>query len=195
MACSKIYNDPDNLQELKKENQKFKDILFKGRFESWVFETLFDGGEIFVCALDGTLTSIEVKYSTKISDIKKKLAIPDEVKYRLCFGGRRGSAQLEDHRTLFHYRIPVGSTIHMLMENKHEGHKIISENIDKEKEKFDDQYYIQYYEKEIKEKKEKRLRYGAESRSGKRVGWTGIHSDQITDLETNKLLQEEEFCQ
>jgi len=166
------------LQELQKENKKFKDILFKGRFESWVFESLFTGGLIEVCTLDGVIIPVEVTHRTKISDIKntlkKKLGIKDE--FRLCFGGSRGSDLLEDNRTLFHYKIPIGAVIHILMETKNPNRKIHSQNIDLEM----DQYYIQYYEKKMKVRKEKKSRFEGV------VGWTGIPPS--TDLKTNKLL-------
>ena len=96
--------------------------------------------------------------------------MPDELNFRLCFGGSRGSAILEDHRTLFHYRIPSEATIHMVIESTNKTHKIISENISQEKEKFDDEYFNEYYEKILKEKEERRLRLS----SVERKGWTGI---------------------
>ena len=117
-------------------------------------------------------------------------SIPNEIDFRLCFGGSRGSAVLEDHRTLFHYRIPVGATIHMLIETKKKGREIVSENFDRLQEKFNDEFYIQHYEEKLKEKKELQMRFGKLSRSGKRAGWTGF---QPNDQETNKLLQEEEL--
>jgi len=195
MACSKMANELQELselQKLKEENKKFKDILFKGRFDFWVFEGLHEGGTINVCELNGNSIPIDVKHFTKISHIKKmyreKAAVPSEIDFRLCFGGSRGSAILEDHRTLFHYRIPVGATIHMLIETKKESHEIISENFDRLKEKFNDEFYIQHYEEKLKEKRELKMRFGGLSKSGKRAGWTGYQPT----LETNKLLRAEE---
>ena len=171
MACSKMVSNRTSLEE---ENKKFREILYKGKFDSWVFETLYNGGEIEVCGLDGLCYDINVNHKTTISDVKKKLRelirIPDELKFRLCFGGSRGSAILEDHRTLFHYRIPSEATIHMIMESKKERHKIISQNMSTEKEIFDDEYYNEYYEKILKEREERRLRVS----SVERKGWTGI---------------------
>ena len=171
MACSKMVSNRCSLEE---ENKKFREILYKGKFDSWVFETLYNGGEIEVCGLDGECFDINVNHKTTISDVKKKLRelirIPDEIKFRLCFGGSRGSAILEDHRTLFHYRIPSEATIHMIMESKKETHKIISQNMSTEKEIFDDEYYNEYYEKILKEKEERRKRVS----SVERKGWTGI---------------------
>ena len=186
MTCE-LKIDHNELLRLKEENQKFRNILYKGRFDTWVFEGLLNGGVVEVCSLDGTCIPAEVKQYTKISDIKKYLRsvmnIPNDEKFRLCFGGSRGSAILEDHRTLFHYRIPVGATIHMLMERKSSAHEIMSQNMTTEKEIFDDQYYIEYYEKIIKENREQKLRYGLSSREGKRVGWTGIPPNQNKKIE------------
>ena len=180
MTCSNQYS-------LEEENKKFRDILYKGKFDSWVFESLYNSGKIEVCGLDGNCSNMKVNHKTTISDVKKNLRqlikIPNEIKFRLCFGGSRGSALLEDHRTLFHYRIPSGATIHMIMESKSETHKIMSQNMSTEKEIFDDEYYIEYYEKVLKEKEERRTRFAETSRSGLRTGWTGIRDDTNRKLE------------
>ena len=180
MTCSNQYS-------LEEENKKFRDILYKGKFDSWVFESLYNSGKIEVCGLGGNCYDVSVNHKTTILDIKKnlrqKLNIPNEVKFRLCFGGSRGSALLEDHRTLFHYRIPSGATIHMIMESTKETHKIMSQNMSTEKEIFDDEYYIEYYEKVLKEKEERRTRFAETSRSGLRTGWTGIRDDTNRKLE------------
>jgi hypothetical protein len=190
MACSKMAeqsSEPSEFLKLQEENQKLKNILYKGRFDTWVFETLFNGGEIEICTLDGNCIPMEVRHSTKISDVKKYikliLEIPDEIEFRLCFGGSRGSAILEEHRTLFYYRIPVGAAIHMLMEESRGTHQIMSQNMTTEKEIFDDLYYLEYYEKVIKESNERKKRYSSSSRKGKRVGWTGIPPDQNKKIE------------
>ena len=52
-----------------------------------------------------------------------------------------------------------------------------------EKEIFDDQYYIDYYERVVKENKERKLRYSSLSRKGNRNGWTGIPPDQNKKIE------------
>ena len=180
MTCSNQYS-------LEEENKKFRDILYKGKFDSWVFESLYNSGKIEVCGLGGNCYDVSVNHKTTILDIKKnlrqKLNIPNDVKFRLCFGGSRGSALLEDHRTLFHYRIPSGATIHMIMESTKETHKIMSQNMSTEKEIFDDEYYIEYYEKVLKEKEERRTRFAETSRSGLRTGWTGIRDDTNRKLE------------
>ena len=80
----------------------------------------------------------------------------------------------------------------MLIETKREGREIVSENFDRLREKFNDEFYIQHYEEKLKEKKEVEMRVGELSRSGKRPGWTGF---QVNDQETNKLLQKEELSQ
>ena len=190
MACSKMAANPPISSEflkLQEENKKLKDILYKGRFDSWVFESLYNGGTIDVCGLDGNCITTSVNHYTKISDVKKYIkdiiGIPNDVDFRLCFGGSRGSAILEDHRTLFHYRIPSNATIHMLMEMKKENHEIISQNMTTEKEIFDDQYYIDYYERVVKENKERKLRYSSLSRKGNRNGLTGIPPDQNKKIE------------
>ena len=184
MACSKMASSQDSLEE---ENKKLKDILYKGRFDTWVFESLYNGGEIDVCGLDGNCSAMKVNHKTTISDVKKNLRqlikIPKEIKFRLCFGGSRGSAILENHRTLFHYRIPAGATIHVIMESTRETHKIMSQNMATEKEIFDDQYFNNYYEMVLKEKEERRSRFAEPSRSGQRAGWTGIRNDKNKKIE------------
>jgi len=184
MSCSKMTTNQTSLEE---ENKKFRDILYKGRFDTWVFESLYNGGKIDVCGLDGNCCNVKVNHKTIISDVKKHLRqltnIPDEIKFRLCFGGSRGSAILEDHRTLFHYKIPSGATIHMIMESTNETHTIMSQNMSTEKEIFDDEYYIEYYEKVLKEKEERRSRFAETSQSGQRPGWTGVRPNKNKKLE------------
>ena len=182
MSCSKMKTN-----QLEEENQKLRDILYKGKFDSWVFESLYNGGKIEVCGLGGNCYNVCVNHKTIISDVKKKLRelikMPDEIKFRLCFGGSRGSAILEDHRTLFHYKVPSGATIHMIMESTRETHKIMSQNMTTEKEIFDDEYYNEYYEKVLKEKEERRSRFAETSRLGQRSGWTGVRPDENRKIE------------
>ena len=184
MACSKMAVNKVSLEE---ENKKFRDILYKGRFDTWVFESLYNGGKIDVCGLDGKCYDVSVNHKTTILDVKKnlrqKLKIPNQLKFRLCFGGSRGSAILENHRTLFHYRIPSEATIHMIMESTRETHKIMSQNMSTEKEIFDDEYYIEYYEKVLKEKEERRSRFTETSKSGQRPGWTGLPPNENKKIE------------
>ena len=182
MSCSKMATN-----QLEEENQKLRDILYKGRFDSWVFEGLYNGGKIEVCGLGGNCYDVSVNHKTTILDVKKNLRqqlnIPNDVKFRLCFGGSRGSAILEDHRTLFHYRVPSGATIHMIMESTRETHKIMSQNMTREKEIFDDEYYNEYYERVLKDKEERRSRFAETSRSGQRPGWTGLPPNENKKIE------------
>ena len=159
MSCSKMATN-----QLEEENQKLRDILYKGRFDSWVFESLYNGGKIEVCGLGGNCYNVGVNHKTTILDVKKNLRqqinIPNNVKFRLCFGGSRGSAILEDHRTLFHYRVPSGATIHMIMESTRETHKIMSQNAfaDYKANYTEEKNYellIQIYKKVINAKKTK----------------------------------------
>ena len=101
------------INELETKNIKYHKIIFYGRLQGWVFETLYNKGEITVISLTGGRTKIEVAHYTTILDVKtaifNKIGIPTH-QCRLIFGGK----QLCNHRTLFHYLIPVGATIHMV---------------------------------------------------------------------------------
>ena len=102
------------INKLEAENLKYKKIIFCGQLKNWVFETLYNKGEITVISLTGGRTQIPVAHYTTVLDIKKaiyeKIGIPEH-QCRLIFG----SKQIMNHRTLFHYLIPAGGTIHMVM--------------------------------------------------------------------------------
>jgi hypothetical protein len=102
------------INKLKIENLKYKKIIFCGQFKNWVFETLYNTGEITVVSLTGGRTQIPVAHYTTVLDIKKaihEIIGIQEHQCRLIFG----SKQIMNHRTLFHYLIPAGGTIHMVL--------------------------------------------------------------------------------
>jgi len=160
------------LEEVKKEVAKYKNIILKGKVNDYIFESLYNGGKINVCGLNGVVTKIPVTHLTSVLDVKKALerkkGVPAE-KCHLCFGGSRGSSTLENHRSLFYYKICIGSTIHVVMQTEASHVSIVNEEHDKEVA-FDG-YDIHKAEQRLVEKINFQNMYGENPKP--RKGWTG----------------------
>ena len=96
------------LEIAEKKLAKYESVIFKGKFRQWVFETLYNGGEVIIVTILGDRFGIPVTLSTTIATIKgaisKEKGIPI-TQISLISGG----VALEDYYTLFHYSIPVGA--------------------------------------------------------------------------------------
>jgi len=122
-----------------KENKILKRIINEGKVAQYVFETLYVGGNIIIMSLTGAKFLIDVRYTDKIEDIQKKLYNQEGIpinSQRLIFGGHRLAA----HRTLYHYKIPVGGIIHIVMDIHPPSRPWMPRN---KKDMYDDNYYIE----------------------------------------------------
>ena len=122
-----------------KENEYLKKIINQGKIDQYVFESLYKGGNITVMSLTGGKFSINVYYTDRIEDIQQKIYNQEGIpmnSQRLIFGGRR----LASHRTLYHYKIPVGGLIHIVMDLHPPCRPWMPRN---KKDMHDDNYYIE----------------------------------------------------
>jgi len=167
------------LEEMKKEVKKYKDILLKGKVKNYVFESLYSGGDINICALNGEITQIPVTHLTNVLEVKKKIEMKKHVpiaRCELCFGGSRGSSCLENHRSLFYYNICVGSTLHLILKDETEKTHILIVNDEHNKEMAFDGYDIRKATKRLLEQKNYK---NMNSKNPKlRKGWTGKISEK-----------------
>lgn len=99
---------------VKKYNAAMK-IINTGGISEYVFESLYKGGTITVISLTGEKYPVKVKYTSIIQDVQEqvqKTAGISTFRQRLMFGGER----LAPHRSLYHYLIPAGGIIYMVMD-------------------------------------------------------------------------------
>ena len=109
-----ISNLKEENQQLKKDNEELRNILLNGKADLWRFEQFEHANpEIIIRTLTGGKIPISINRSYTVMDIKKALererGIPATMQ-RLIFG----RTQLLNHRSLLHYKITNGSTIHFV---------------------------------------------------------------------------------
>ena len=147
------------INELETKNLKYKKIIFCGQLKNWVFETLYNTGEVTVVSLTGGRTQIPVAHYTTVLDIKtaihEKIGIREH-QCRLIFG----SKQIMNHRTLFHYLIPVGGTIHMVLNTNPRPALELCLNETQLLERNSDLWYQERYVTSLIRKREYEQRYG-----------------------------------
>jgi len=96
------------LAAAEKKLAKYESVIFKGKFRQWVFESLYNGGEVTIVTILGDRFEIPVTLSTTIAIIKEAISKKKNIhvsQITLISGG----VALEDYYTLFHYSIPVGA--------------------------------------------------------------------------------------
>ena len=96
------------LDAAEKKLAKYESVIFKGKFRQWVFETLYNGGEVIIVTMLGDRFGIPVTLSTTIATIREAISKKKRItvsQITLISGG----VALEDYYTLFHYSIPVGA--------------------------------------------------------------------------------------
>ena len=136
--------------------KKVKDAAFRGKFSEWVFKSLHEGGEITIQTLTGKKIKIHVSTRTTVLNVKHSLMKQEGVPVqnsRLIFGGQ----QMMNHRTLFHYRVPVGATVHLVVNL--DPRLVISNKRQEEKDCHDDDYWINYYWKKLLNQRLFELKY------------------------------------
>ena len=135
------------LQKEVKELRKLKKIVYSGKTSEWIFQGLYTGGEINIQSLTGGIFKIYVTYGDTIKSVKDKLQTKSGISWyqsRLIFGGKK----MLNHRKLFHYRVPIGATVHLVL-------NIFMTEINKpltlteQKECHDDDFWIEYYIKKM----------------------------------------------
>ena len=92
------------------EYNKLKYILNSGKINDHIFKGLYDGGYINIKDIKGITSLIKVSYRDTVNDlmvkIESKKLLPKHIQI-LKFG----DAILEPHRTLYHYKIPIGGNV------------------------------------------------------------------------------------
>ena len=138
--------------------KKMEKILFRGLHKEWVFHTLYEGGNITINNIRGDGIAIAVDHKDTIADIKNKLftILQKPVGYLYS-----GSVLLENHQSLFHYLIPIGSTLsHVPVEG------LVPElpTLQQRLEQHIDQFYQNEFTRKILKQKQYEQRYGLSSR-------------------------------
>jgi len=92
------------------EYNKLKYIINSGKINDHIFKDLYNGGYINIRDINGATTLINISYRDTIENLMDKIQHKNGMpKYKqiLKFGG----ITLESHRTLYHYKIPVGGIV------------------------------------------------------------------------------------
>ena len=92
------------------EYNKLKYIINSGKINDHIFKGLYSGGYINIRDIKGTTTLISISYRDTVENLMDKIENKNGMpKYKqiLKFGG----TTLEYHRTLYHYKIPIGGII------------------------------------------------------------------------------------
>ena len=135
-------------QDLQKEVielRKLKQIVYSGKSSEWIFQGLFTGGKIDIISLTGDIYKIYVTYDDTIKSVKDKLQQKTGIPWnqsKLIFGGK----QMLNHRKLFHYRVPIGGTVHIVFTEEVNKPLTLTE----QKECLIDDFWIEYYIKKIR---------------------------------------------
>ena len=90
--------------------------FLRGRMDEFVFEGLYEGGNITVVTLTGRKFTVQVRYTDNVHDIHEKISASGGgpiLCQILVFGGRR----LKPYRSIYSYNIPVGATLHLLVDS------------------------------------------------------------------------------
>ena len=99
------------------EYKKLYDHLMRGKFDEYIFQNLYKGGDINVKDITGKNIKIKVRYTDTVDNLRKKIqdieGIP-KFQQKLIFGTKR----LNPHRTLFHYKIPIGGVVYLALNFK-----------------------------------------------------------------------------
>lgn len=91
-------------------------MIFRGlpSLHQFVFDSLVSGATVTVADLTGKAVEITVDHQTTVAELKQKLEVARDQQLEsqalLTFAGK----DMEDHRTLFHYLVPGGGTIHLV---------------------------------------------------------------------------------
>ena len=92
------------------EYNKLKYIINSGKINDHIFKGLYKGGYINIRDINGATTLINITYRDNVENLIDKIVNKNGMpKYKqiLNFGG----ITLESHRTLYHYKIPVGGIV------------------------------------------------------------------------------------
>ena len=98
------------------EYNKLKYIINSGKINDHIFKGLYSGGYINIRDIKGTTTLISISYRDTVENLMDKIENKNGMpKYKqiLKFGG----TILEYHRTLYHYKIPIGGIILLVNNN------------------------------------------------------------------------------
>ena len=159
-AFNSLQKDHNKLIELnkkfKKETMKLNKSFLTGKIDQIVFDGLYKGGKITVTTLTGGKISVNVSYTDKVQDINQRIYEQEGIpvfNQRLIFGGRR----LKPHRSLYHYKIPINATLHLVMDMR----PILCPWTPSDpKEIADDQYYIDEAVRKHIERRQFAISYG-----------------------------------
>ena len=95
------------------EYNKLKYIINSGKINDYIFKGLYNGGYINVRDIKGTTTLINIAYTDTVKILMDKIVNKNGIpKYQLIL--KFGNVTLESHRTLYHYKIPIGGIISLV---------------------------------------------------------------------------------
>ena len=143
-------------KKLQLERTKLEEAFFTGRTDEFIFEGLYEGGQITVTTLTGGKIPVNVRYTDNVQNIQEKIfkaqGIP-VLNQRIIFGGKR----LKPHRSIYNYKIPVGGTLHLVMDMSPNQRPWCPSD---PKEIADDQYYIDEAVRKLIERRQFKATYG-----------------------------------
>ena len=146
--------------ELNKRLQNYQTQLqkafFTGKIDQLIFDGLYKGGQVNIVTLTGKKIPVDVKYTNVIKDIQQQIYEQESIpifNQRLVFGSRR----LKPHRSLYSYKIPIGGTIHLVVDMHP---KLCPWCPSDPKEIADDQYYIDVAVRKFIERQQFKAQYG-----------------------------------
>jgi len=152
-ALNKLQKDHEKLVE---SNKRLEKAFYTGKINNFIFEGLYEGGQVMVVTLTGKNIPINVRYSDKVEDVQQRIYEQEGIpifNQRLIFGGKC----LKPHRSLYNYKIPIGGTLHLVMNM----HPPLRPWVPKDpKEIADDQYYIDEAVRKLIEKRQFEKKYG-----------------------------------
>jgi len=89
---------------------KLKYIINSGKINEHIFKDLYKGGYINIRDIKGTTTLINIAYTDTVNNLMDKIETKNGIpKYKQIL--KFGDDTLESHRTLYHYKIPIGGII------------------------------------------------------------------------------------
>ena len=142
-ALSILKEEHEKTIELNKKLQFYRTRLEKafltGKTDELIFEGLYKGGQITITTLTGGKIIVDVRYTDNVKDIQEKIYKTEGIpvlNQRIIFGGRR----LKPHRSIYSYKIPVGGTLHLVLDMSPGLRPWCPSD---PKEIADDQYYIE----------------------------------------------------
>jgi len=141
-------------------HKQMKKILFTGLHKEWVFHTLYEGGKITIKTIKGDGFTIDADYTDTIADLKVRVGVALKRPAGQLYSG---SLLLDDHRTLFHYLIPIGSTLQHVTRGA-EGLAPMLPTTQQRLDQHIDQFWRDEYVRKIIAQKQYEQRYGLSSR-------------------------------